>query len=78
VADAAVLGGLVTGQERTFHQDLLFAFRLLVDIGMRALSSAVNDPATAVQALDTIEGLLRPLVLRDLDVAEIADDAGAC
>jgi len=75
--DAAVLAGLVTGQERTFGQDPLFAFRLLADIGLRALSSAVNDPATAVQVLDTIESLLAPLASRDLDVAEIADDAGA-
>jgi uncharacterized membrane protein len=67
----------VTGQERTFHQDPLFAFRLLADIGLRALSPAINDPATAVQVLDTIEGLLAPLVTRDLDVAEVADDAGA-
>src|SRR5271165_6556538 len=76
VADAAVLGGLVTGPERTFHQDPLFAFRLLADIAMRALSPAVNDPATAVQVLDTIESLLQALVSRDLDVAEVADDAG--
>jgi uncharacterized membrane protein len=75
--DAAVLGALVTGQERTFHQDPLFAFRLLADIGLRALSPAVNDPATAVQVLDTVQGLLLPLVTRDLDVAEVADDAGA-
>jgi uncharacterized membrane protein len=77
VSDAAVLGALVTGQERTFHQDPLFAFRLLADIGLRALSPAVNDPATGVQVLDTVEGLLAPLVARDLDVAEIVDDAGA-
>jgi uncharacterized membrane protein len=76
-SDAAVLAGLVTGQERTFGQDPLFAFRLLADIGLRALSPAVNDPATAVQVLDTIESLLVPLASRDLDVAEIADDAGA-
>ena len=38
VTDAAVLAGLVTGPERTFRQDPLFAFRLLADIGMRALS----------------------------------------
>jgi uncharacterized membrane protein len=76
-SDAAVLGGLVTGQERTFHQDPLLAFRLLADVGLRALSPAVNDPATAVQVLDTIEGLLMPLASRDLDVAEVADDAGA-
>ena len=76
VADKTVLAGLVTGPERTFHQDPLFAFRLLADIGMRALSPAVNDPATAVQVLDTIESLLQLLVSRDLDVAEVADDAG--
>ncbi|MGO9297510.1 MAG: DUF2254 family protein, partial [Streptosporangiaceae bacterium] len=77
VTDAAVLGGLVAGQERTFHQDPLFAFRLLADIGMRALSPAINDPATAVQVLDTIESLLSPLVSRDLDMAEVADGSGA-
>jgi len=76
VTDAAVLGAMVTGQERTFDQDPLFAFRLLADIGLRALSPAVNDPATAVQVLDTIESLLQPLASRDLDVAEIADDDG--
>ena len=76
VADAAVLAGLVTGQERTFHQDPLFAFRLLADIALRALSSAVNDPATAAQVLDTIESLLQALVSRDLAVADVADDAG--
>jgi uncharacterized membrane protein len=76
-SDAAVLAGLMTGQERTFGQDPLFAFRLLADIGRRALSPAVNDPATAVQVLDTIQSLLAPLASRDLDVAEIADAAGA-
>lgn len=76
VTDAAVLGALVTAQERTFNQDPLFAFRLLADIGLRALSLAVNDPATAVDVLDTIESLLALLVSRDLDVAGVTDDAG--
>ena len=77
MTDAAVLGGIVAGPERTFRQDPMFAFRLLADIGLRALSPAVNDPATAVQVLDTIESLLLPLASRDLDVAEVADDTGA-
>ena len=76
VADEAVLRGLVTGQERTFHQDPLLAFRLLADIGLRALSPAVNDPATAVQVLDTMQSILSTLVTRDLDVADIVDGAG--
>ncbi|MGP0027851.1 MAG: DUF2254 family protein [Streptosporangiaceae bacterium] len=77
VADEAVLRGLVTGQERTFHQDPLFAFRLLADIGLRALSPAVNDPATAIQVLDTMQGMLSTLVTRDIDVADIVDGTGA-
>jgi uncharacterized membrane protein len=76
-SDAEILAGLVTGQERTFGQDPMFAFRLLADIGLRALSPAVNDPATAVQVLDTMQSLLVPLASRDLDVAEITDDPGA-
>ena len=65
----------MTGHDRTFRQDPLFAFRLLADIAMRALSAAVNDLATAVQVLDTIESL-QALVSRDLDVADVADGAG--
>ena len=76
MTDTALLGGLVTGEERTFHQDPLFAFRLLADIGLRALSPAVNDPATAVQVLDTIQSILSPLVTRDLDVADMTDGSG--
>ena len=44
--------------ERTPHQDPAFGFRQLVDIAERALSPAVNDPSTAVQALDEIHDLL--------------------
>ena len=76
VADEAVLRGVVTGPERTFDQDPLFAFRLLADIALRALSPAINDPATGVEVLDTTESLLRVLVTHDLDVADVADDAG--
>lgn len=42
------------GVERTFHQDLGFGLRQLSDIALRALSPSVNDPTTAVQALDRI------------------------
>ena len=43
------------GRERTLEQDPAFALRILVDIAIRALSPAVNDPTTAVQVLDYIE-----------------------
>ena len=46
-------------ESRTMYQDVGFAFRQLVDIAERALSPAVNDPTTAVQALDRIGDLVR-------------------
>ena len=46
------------GEERTIEQDPAFALRILVDIAIRALSPAVNDPTTAVQVLGAIEDLL--------------------
>ena len=48
----------VLGRERTIEQDPAFALRILVDIAIRALSPAVNDPTTAVQVLNYIEDLL--------------------
>lgn len=55
-----------TGIDRTFDQDPLLAFRLLSDIGLRALSPAINDPATAIQVLDHSESLLGKVVTADL------------
>jgi uncharacterized membrane protein len=52
-----VLRAVVTGQEPMFGQDPLLAFRLLADIALRALSPAVNDPATTAQTLDRLHEL---------------------
>ena len=46
------------GGERTFVQDPAFGFRQLADVAIRALSPAVNDPTTGVQAIDRISDLL--------------------
>ena len=71
-----VLDCVVTGPERTFDQDPALAIRVLVDIGLRALSPAVNDPTSAVQALDAIQACLELLAARDLEVARIAGIQG--
>ena len=63
-------------QQRTFEQDPKYALRLLVDIAIKALSPAVNDPTTAVQALNQIEDLLRRLSTRDLEVGQVRDETG--
>jgi uncharacterized membrane protein len=62
--------------QRTFDQDPKYALRLLVDIAIKALSPAVNDPTTAVQALDEIEDLLRRIGTRYLDVGQVTDEGG--
>ncbi len=49
------------GRERTIEQDPAFAMRILVDIAIKALSPAINDPTTAVQVLDHVEALLGDL-----------------
>jgi len=64
------------GVERTIEQDPLFAFRILVDIALKALSPAINDPTTAVLALDQIHRLLRVVGNRQLRSESIADAAG--
>ena len=68
---------VVLGTERTFEQDPKYALRILVDVAIKALSPAINDPTTAVQALDQIEDLLMRLGRCNLDVGRRYDAAGA-
>jgi uncharacterized membrane protein len=52
--------------ERTFELDPLYAFRILTDIAIRALSPAVNDPTTAVQVLKRTDDLIADVARRRL------------
>jgi uncharacterized membrane protein len=73
----AVLRATVAfGPERTMEQDPLFSFRILVDIALKALSPAINDPTTAVLALDQIHRLLRLVGQRQLHGDTIRDGDG--
>jgi uncharacterized membrane protein len=67
---------IACGPERTLEQDPMFAFRIMVDIASKALSPAINDPTTAVLALDQIHHLLRELGNRQLDTGQVYDAAG--
>ena len=64
------------GTERTLEQDLAFGFRQLVDIAQRALSPGINDPTTAVQAIDVLHDLLRRLSTRHLQPGCYRDGDG--
>ncbi|MFE5956666.1 DUF2254 domain-containing protein [Streptomyces rubiginosohelvolus] len=62
--------------ERTLHQDLAFGLRQLVDIALRALSTSVNDPTTAVQCLDRIVQFLAAVAHLPLGTVHHRDRAG--
>jgi uncharacterized membrane protein len=64
------------GSERTVDQDPTFAFRIVVDIAIRALSPAINDPTTAVLAIDQLHRMLRTVGTRHLRTDEIQDQSG--
>ncbi len=64
------------GPERTLEQDPIFAFRIIVDIALKALSPAINDPTTAVLAIDQVHRLLRVAGRRHLRRDVIRDAAG--
>jgi len=76
IAEEKLMNAIQLGGARTFEQDPKYAIRLLVDIAIRALSPAINDPTTAVQALDQIEDLLLRLGQRDLDIGTHRDSDG--
>jgi uncharacterized membrane protein len=65
------------GSGRTFEQDPKYALRILVDIAIKALSPAVNDPTTAVQALDQVEDLLLRLARVNLSAGRVRDEGGS-
>jgi uncharacterized membrane protein len=61
------------GSERTMEQDPTFAFRIVIDIALKALSPAINDPTTAVLAIDQLHRMLRSVGRRNLRTDEILD-----
>jgi uncharacterized membrane protein len=65
------------GFERTLEQDAALGIRQLVDVACKALSPAVNDPYTAVQAVDHLSVIFCALSMRPLGDWVTADPGGA-
>jgi uncharacterized membrane protein len=64
------------GYERTLEQDPGLGFRQLVDIACKALSPAVNDPYTAIQAVEHLTVLFAALGRRPVGYLVAADGGG--
>ena len=76
VNDETLRSAIEFGSERTLEQDPTFAFRIVIDIALKALSPAINDPTTAVLAIDQLHRLLRLVGKRHLRTDEISDASG--
>jgi uncharacterized membrane protein len=76
IDDRMLRGQVAFGRERTIEQDSTFAFRVIVDIAIKALSKAINDPTTAVLAIDQLHRLLRTVGKRALHDERIVDRDG--
>lgn len=74
--ETRVRAAIALARERTIDDSPAYALRLLADIAIRALSPAINDPTTAVAALDQIEALLRAFGSADLDHGMLCDEQG--
>jgi uncharacterized membrane protein len=67
---------VIVGATRTMQQDIDFALRQLNDIGLRALSPAVNDPTTAIEVILRVTSIMRPLLQAELPAQAQRDAAG--
>jgi uncharacterized membrane protein len=54
------------GGARTMQDDVDFGLRQITDVFLRAMSSAVNDPSTAIEALMSTTTVLRAIVINPL------------
>jgi uncharacterized membrane protein len=74
--DEVLAGAHVTGPYRTLAQDVSFGMDQLVEIAIRALSSAVNDTFTALTCIDWIGDTLCKVTGRWLPSRVYRDSAG--
>lgn len=73
---AQVSRAITAISERTIEGDPAWGFRVLVDIAIKALSPAINDPTTATQVVDELERLLAILSVRAEEPGSFYDSDG--
>ena len=61
------------GPTRTLQQDVEFGIIQIVDIALKAISTAVNDPSTAITCVDQLGRILIRFVSRQVPVSLLCD-----
>ncbi len=63
----------ILGHQRTSEQDIEFGVNQLVEIAVRALSTGMNDPFTAMTCVDQLSSVLSQVAQRDMPSADRYD-----
>ena len=75
-ATAAFRAAVDFGPTRTLQQDIEFCVLQIVDIALKAISPAVNDPTTAIGCVDQLSRILIRVVSRDMPEGRLFDLGG--
>jgi uncharacterized membrane protein len=73
---AALRGAFDFGPSRTLQQDLEFGVLQIVDIALKAISPAVNDPSTAISCVDQLSRVLIRFASREPPESMLFDPPG--
>ena len=73
---AELRGAFDLGPTRTLQQDVEFGILQIVDIALRAISPAVNDPSTAINCVDQLSRILIRLASREEAASQFFEPPG--
>ena len=73
---AELRGAFDFGPTRTLQQDVEFGVLQIVDIGLKAISPAVNDPSTAINCVDQLSSIMIRFASREPPEAVLYDPPG--
>jgi uncharacterized membrane protein len=74
--DDSINEAFILGRQRTLVQDVTFGINELVEVAIRALSPAINDPFTAMTCLDWLGTVLCKVCTRILPSTQVFDGEG--
>ncbi len=64
------------GPSRTLQQDVEFGILLIVDIALKAISPAVNDPSTAISCIDQLSRIMIRVATREIPESGLYNPPG--
>jgi uncharacterized membrane protein len=74
--EAACLDAFDIGPARTMEQDVEFGVLQIVDIALKAISPAVNDPTTAITCIDQLSRILARAARHEPPSPQLRDEEG--